>query len=191
MKPVILATECYVQQGGKTLMMLRNKKDADINEGKWVGVGGKLEPGESPEQCLIREAAEETGLQLTSYRLRGMISFMTLDCTNGTKNHAKSDQDESEQAIDSPNKVVPRKGPSYKDQMLIFVYTADSLTGEPDLDACTEGSLSWVETKDIGRLNLWAGDRLFWDWMNSDKGLFSARFVYRGEELFEHEVSFY
>lgn len=58
-------------------MLLRNKKKVDLNKGKWIGVGGKFEDGESPEECLIREVKEETGLTLTSYKFRGIITFVS------------------------------------------------------------------------------------------------------------------
>jgi len=58
-------------------MMHRVKKERDINRDKWIGVGGHFEEGESPEECLLREVMEETGLTLTDYRLRGVITFMT------------------------------------------------------------------------------------------------------------------
>ena len=56
-------------------MLLRNKKQKDVNEGKWIGVGGRLEPGESPEECVCREVLEETGLTITEYRMRGVLTF--------------------------------------------------------------------------------------------------------------------
>lgn len=70
-----LTTLCYVEQDGKYLMMHRVKKDHDVNEGKWIGVGGHFEEGESPEECLVREVREETGLTLTDWRFRGIITF--------------------------------------------------------------------------------------------------------------------
>lgn len=76
---MILCTECYIQRDGKTLMLYRNKKAHDINEGKWLGVGGKFEPGETPEQCLLREVREETSLTLDAFRLRGVMTFVALD----------------------------------------------------------------------------------------------------------------
>ena len=69
-------TLCYIEQDGKYLMLYRNKKKNDINEGKWIGIGGKFEKNETPEQCLLREVYEETGLKLTSYRYRGLIHFI-------------------------------------------------------------------------------------------------------------------
>lgn len=72
---MILATLCYVKKDGKTLMLHRVKKDNDVHEGKWNGLGGKFEAGESPEQCVIRELREEAGIELHSPRLRGFLTF--------------------------------------------------------------------------------------------------------------------
>lgn len=74
-----LTTLCYIEQADKYLMLHRNKKIDDPNAGKWIGVGGKLEEGESPEDCLKREVAEETGLRLLRWRFRGVVSFIS-DC---------------------------------------------------------------------------------------------------------------
>ncbi len=70
-----LTTLCYVEKDGQYLMMHRIKKKNDVNQDKWVGIGGHVEEGESPEECLLREAKEETNLTLTSYALRGVVTF--------------------------------------------------------------------------------------------------------------------
>ena len=70
-------TLCYIENEGKYLMLHRVKKKNDINEGKWIGVGGHVEYQESPEECLVREVKEETGLTLTKYRLRAVITFLS------------------------------------------------------------------------------------------------------------------
>lgn len=70
-----LATLCYIQDGQRTLMLHRIKKEKDIHQGKWNGLGGKLEAGETPEECVIREVKEESGLQILNPRLRGFITF--------------------------------------------------------------------------------------------------------------------
>lgn len=74
-----LTTLCYVENKGRWLMMHRVKKDQDENAGKWIGLGGHLEKGESPEECVRREIAEEAGLQVTGLRLRGIITFILPD----------------------------------------------------------------------------------------------------------------
>lgn len=66
-----VTTLCYIEREDSYLMLHRVKKKNDLNENKWVGIGGHAEEGESPEDCLLREAMEETGLLLTSYRFRG------------------------------------------------------------------------------------------------------------------------
>ena len=73
-----LSTICYIEKDDKYLMLLRNKKKNDMNEGKYLGVGGKFEPGESPEECICREVFEETGLTLTSFVMRGVMSFSSV-----------------------------------------------------------------------------------------------------------------
>lgn len=75
-KPFYLTTLCYIEKDDCYLMLHRTKKEHDINEGKWIGVGGKFEPDETPEECLLREVKEETGLTLTGFRLRGIITFL-------------------------------------------------------------------------------------------------------------------
>ena len=71
----IAATLCYVRSAGKTLMMHRNKKPGDVHRGKWNGLGGKLDAGESPEECVVRELREESGLTILEPRLRGVLTF--------------------------------------------------------------------------------------------------------------------
>jgi len=70
-----LATLCYVRQQDRTLMIHRVIKTGDIHHGKWNGLGGKLEPGESPEQCVIREVREESGLEIIHPRYHGLLIF--------------------------------------------------------------------------------------------------------------------
>lgn len=69
-------TLCYLERDGSLLMLFRNKKAVDENHGKWIGVGGKFEEGETPEECAVREVYEETGLKVGSLKLRGIITFV-------------------------------------------------------------------------------------------------------------------
>lgn len=70
-------TLCYIEKDGCYLLLHRVKKENDLNRDKWVGVGGKFEENESPEECLLREVREETGLTLTAYRYCGIITFVS------------------------------------------------------------------------------------------------------------------
>lgn len=74
-----LTTLCYIRQGSRCLMLHRTKKKNDLNSGKWIGIGGHFEPGESPEECLLREVREETGLTLRRWQFRGIVTFCS-DC---------------------------------------------------------------------------------------------------------------
>ncbi len=71
-----LTTLCYIEKNNRYLMLHRVKKERDLNRDKWIGVGGHFEYGEAPEECLLREVKEETGLTLTSYRMRGIVTFI-------------------------------------------------------------------------------------------------------------------
>ena len=84
-------TLCYLEQNDAYLMLHRVKKENDLNHDKWVGIGGKFEEGESPEDCLLRETGEETGLTLDAWRYCGIVTFVSCfhgelrqDCEEGT-----------------------------------------------------------------------------------------------------------
>jgi len=74
---MINTTLCYIEQNGKYLMLHRIKKENDLNRDKWIGIGGKFEDKESPEDCVQREVCEETGLKLASPRYCGIITFLS------------------------------------------------------------------------------------------------------------------
>jgi len=126
-----MTTLCYIEKDDSYLMMHRTVKKNDVNKDKWIGVGGHAELGESPEECLLREVKEETGYTLTSWRFRGLVTFVT----------------EAENS----------KTVEYMEYMCL--YTAGGFTGEPT--ACDEGELAWVKKEDILHLNLWEGDKIF------------------------------
>ena len=73
---VSLSTLCYIEKDDQYLMLHRTVKKNDINKDKWIGVGGHFEKGESPEECLLREVKEETGYTLTSWKYRGIVTFL-------------------------------------------------------------------------------------------------------------------
>lgn len=132
-KPV-KTTLCYLFRGGRCLMMLRDKKAHDANGGKWVGVGGKFEPGESAEECLRREVLEETGFTLAGLAFHGVVHFVS-----------DAWDDEDMYLYSSSDFEAPA-----------------GMAGQPfPLPTCDEGTFAWVPVGDIGGLPLWEGDRRF------------------------------
>ena len=73
-------TLCYIENNDQYLMLHRIKKQNDMNQGKWIGVGGHVEDQETPEECLVREVKEKTGFTLTSYKFRGLVTFINNEC---------------------------------------------------------------------------------------------------------------
>ena len=144
-----LTTLCYIEQNDAYLMMHRVKKEVDINKDKWIGVGGHFEADESPDECLMREVKEETGLTLTSYRFRGLVTFI-------------SNEWQTE---------------------YMCLYTADGFRGE--LIDCNEGTLEWVPKSRLPELNLWKGDYIFLDLLETRQDFFSLKLRYRGDTLME------
>ncbi|MCD8021204.1 MAG: 8-oxo-dGTP diphosphatase [Clostridiales bacterium] len=144
---MIPTTLCYIEKEDSYLMLHRIAKKVDINKDKWIGVGGKFEDKESPEECLLREVKEETGVTLTSYRLRGIVTF-----------------------------VSDRWVTEY-----MFLYTANAYEGE--IQACNEGTLEWVPKKDLYRLRLWEGDKIFLKLIAENAPFFSLKLSYEGDEL--------
>ncbi len=89
-------TLCHIEFDGKYLMLHRNKKKNDVNEGKWIGIGGKFKENESPEECMIREVYEETGIVIKDWKYRGIVTFVP-DKWEGEYMHvftAKADSEE-------------------------------------------------------------------------------------------------
>ena len=150
-----MTTLCYIEKDDSYLMMHRTVKKNDVNKDKWIGVGGHAELGESPEECLLREVKEETGYTLTSWRFRGLVTFVT----------------EAENS----------KTVEYMEYMCL--YTADGFTGEPT--ACDEGELAWVKKEDVLHLNLWEGDRIFHYLLDEDAPFFSLKLRYQDDLLKE------
>ena len=151
-----LTTLCYIETEDAYLMMHRIKKKADVNKDKWIGIGGHFEQNESPEECLFREAYEETGLRLTKWQLRGVVTF----CFR---------ENEPTQAGNQPICEY------------MFLYTATEYEGT--LRDCDEGELVWVPKEDVFSLNLWEGDRIFFDLLMRKEPFFSLKLAYVGNRL--------
>ena len=148
-----MTTLCYPERDGKYLMLHRTKKENDENHDKWIGVGGKFEKGESPEDCMRREVWEETGLTVTKFRYRGIVTFVSdiFTCE------------------------------------YMHIFTCTDWTG--DIRECDEGDLAWIDKRELRRLTLWEGDRIFLDLIESDAPFFSLKLTYRGETLVSAELN--
>ena len=140
-------TLCYIEKDNKYLMIHRSNLKNDGSQGKWMGIGGHFEEGESPYDCVVREAREETGLALIEPQYRGVVTF-------------DSDRYECEQ---------------------MHLFTCKEFTGE--LIDCNEGELVWVDKSDVPSLNMWSGDLVFLDLIETEKDFFSLKLSYNGEEL--------
>lgn len=153
-----LTTLCYIERDEKYLMLHRGKKDKDINKDKWIGIGGHFEGTESPEECLLREVKEETGLTLKSWSFRGIVTFYSEGKT------------------------------SEEDGLLEYMclYTADDYEGE--IKECDEGTLEWIDVKDVFKLELWPGDRIFLGLLQEDRPFFSLKLVYTPEGVLKEAV---
>ena len=154
-KPSVMTTLCYIEKEDSYLMLHRVVKKNDVNKDKWIGVGGHFEEGESPEECLLREVKEETGLTLKTYDFRGLITFKLTDSATG-------------------NTLTE----------YMCLYTADRWEGKM-AETCREGVLEWVEKERVPSLNLWVGDLVFFRLLQLDYPFFSLKLTYDKDELAE------
>lgn len=153
-------TLCYIQDKGRWLMLHRNKKPNDPNEGKWLGIGGKIERGESPEECNMREVLEETGLRLKSALFHGVIKF-----------RATTYEDEDMYLFTSSDFEPADDSAARK--------FAES--GEYEPPACNEGDLRWIDKDKILELPMWDGDRAFISKLLEGRKSISMTLQYTGE----------
>lgn len=150
-------TLCYIEKEGQYLMLFRNKKKEDENAGKWIGVGGKLEKGESAEECLLREVLEETGLKLLDYSYRGIITFVSKKSGDDTDIYTE----------------------------IMHLYTADKYSGT--LKECNEGELKWIAKDELFSLPMWEGDREFLKLLAEDAPFFKMTLEYTDGKLMSAE----
>jgi 8-oxo-dGTP diphosphatase len=153
-------TLCYIENSGAYLMLYRDRKPDDPNEGKWLGIGGKIEPGEEPDECNNREVLEETGLVLRSAHFHGIIKF-----------RADSYEDE-DMYLYSSDDFVP-------DDPAAAEFFSE--TGEYKPPFCSEGELAWIPKDQILNLNMWEGDRAFVEKLMAGAASISMRLQYSGE----------
>ena len=155
-----LTTLCYIEKDNKYLMMHRVKKENDINKDKYIGVGGHFEYGESPDECLMREVLEETGLTLLEYKPRGIVTFIYGEASK----------------------------PEERIVEYMHLYTATKFEGE--LIDCDEGELEWIDKASVYDLPIWEGDKIFFRLLEERGDFFSLKLVYsETDELVEVEIN--
>jgi len=146
-------TLCYIEKDNKYLMLHRSNKKNDGSCGKWMGIGGHIEEGESPFDCVIREGKEATSLELVAPKYRGVVTF-------------DSDEYESEQ---------------------MHLFTCDTFYGT--VGECNEGKLHWIDKNEVKGLNMWNGDLVFLNLLDTREEFFSLKLTYKGEELLEYYLN--
>lgn len=158
-----LTTLCYAEKEDAYLMLHRVKKVNDVNKDKWIGIGGHFEEGESPEECIRREALEETGLTLKELRFRGIVTF----------------------CFRKPENVYDGEHWDDWEYMCLFTATVD----DAELSECNEGNLEWVKKERISELNLWEGDKVFFRLLGEGVPFFSLKLCYHGDKLLGTELN--
>ena len=153
-------TLCYIENNGYWLMLYRNRKPDDPNEGKWLGIGGRIEEGETPDECNAREVMEETGLRLKSAVFHGVIEF-----------RADAYEDEDMYLYSTSDFE-----PADREAADIFRETAVY-----ELPECNEGELRWIPAGKLMELPMWEGDRAFLAKILAGKKTIEMTLMYTGE----------
>ena len=155
-----LATLAYVRHDNEVLLLFRNKKENDFHEGKFVGIGGKLEPGETPLECVVREVKEESGYSFSTNEIhfRGYIYFDEV-----SRNKANEDL------------------PAFN--WLVFIYSA--FVSEKKHFVNLEGDLQWFSIQNIPYDKMWAGDRIFTPRILENNDIIEGKFLYKGKEIID------
>ena len=187
----IHTTLCYMEYAGHYLMMNRTKKKNDINGGKWIGVGGHLEEGETIEECLVREIREETGFDVLHFQKRGIVHFcygeniseyMHLFTADEFTGSGITYRNSSTSSADSRNSVNPEAEIVSDTPTVSNPSEFPENFSLPPLPECDEGELQWILKAEIFQLNLWEGDRYFLEKLLKDESNFTLKLVYNAED---------
>lgn len=149
-------TLCYIIHDGRYLMMRRDKKDGDSNLGKYLGIGGKFQDGETADECMRREALEETGFVLTELQPRGIIYFV---------NDVFDDED------------------MYLYTATKFTFADGSPVPDGFIPECEEGTFQWVPVESVSDLPMWEGDRHFFKEIAAGNEAIDMTLRYQGYDL--------
>ena len=153
---MINTTLCYLEKNSSYLMLHRIKKKNDCNHDKWIGIGGKFEEGESPEDCVRREVLEETGLTLGKLEYRGIVTFVS-KTADGV----------------------------YYELMHLFWSDdfAEADCHEDKVKKCDEGVLEWIPKDKMNELPHWQGDEIFLKLIDQKAPFFSLKLIYENDKL--------
>ena len=179
-------TLCYIKKEHDWLLLYRNKKSHDPNAGKWIGIGGRIEPGETPDECNRREVLEETGIALDAAHFHGVIQFRSDSCEDEDMYlySAELGPDQGESGADAAGgNADSAGGANAATEVVESAGGTVPAAGADDLPDCDEGELAWIPQEKIFDLPMWEGDRLFLEQIIEGRGSISMTLRYEGDKL--------
>lgn len=203
MKTLVNTTLCYIEKNGCYLMLHRTKKEDDYNKDKWIGIGGKFENGESPEDCAVREIREETGLIVEHADLEycGIVTF--IDMTGVGEVSPSLQPAPQSSATPSPRGKAPKTPCDFPASLatdkldseqcerltppapyteFMHIFRARKFSGVLKND-CDEGDLEWVPLSKLKELPHWQADEIFYDFLAQNHPFYSLKAVYKNNKL--------
>ena len=203
MKTLVNTTLCYIEKNGCYLMLHRTKKEYDYNKDKWIGIGGKFENGESPEDCAVREIREETGLIVEHADLEycGIVTFVDLTGVGEVSPSLQPAPQSS--ATPSPRGKAPKTPCDFPANLatdkldseqcerltppapyteFMHIFRARKFSGVLKND-CDEGDLEWVPLSKLKELPHWQADEIFYDFLAENHPFYSLKAVYKNNTL--------
>ena len=203
MKTLVNTTLCYIEKNGCYLMLHRTKKEHDYNKDKWIGIGGKFENGESPEDCAVREVKEETGLEIAPEDLEycGIVTFV--DMTGVGEVSPSLQPAPQSSATPSPRGKAPKTPCDFPASLatdkldseqcerltppapyteFMHIFRARKFSGVLKND-CDEGDLEWVPLSKLKELPHWQADEIFYDFLAENHPFYSLKAVYKNNKL--------
>ena len=209
MKTLVNTTLCYIEKNGCYLMLHRTKKEHDYNKDKWIGIGGKFENGESPEDCAVREIREETGLIVEHAELEycGIVTFVDLTGVGEVSPSLQPAPQSS--ATPSPRGKAPKTPCDFPASLatdkldseqcerltppapyteFMHIFRARKFSGVLKTD-CDEGDLEWVPLSKLKELPHWQADEIFYDFLAQNHPFYSLKAVYKNNVLIETRLN--
>ena len=203
MKTLVNTTLCYIEKNGCYLMLHRTKKEYDYNKDKWIGIGGKFENGESPEDCAVREVREETGLIVEHANLEycGIVTFVDLTGVGEVSPSLQPAPQSS--ATPSPRGKAPKTPCDFPASLatdkldseqcerltppapyteFMHIFRSRKFSGVLKND-CDEGDLEWVPLSKLKELPHWQADEIFYDFLSENHPFYSLKAVYKNNKL--------